>query len=57
MPPQKQVQIEKFYCVVLLIVCDINVVSILSHHVPTPARAFNGMPISYAFFCEFALVR
>ena len=27
-----------------------------SFHVPTPALAFNAMPASYAFSCDFALI-
>ena len=43
MPPQKQVQNEKFYCAVLLIESDAmpDVVSISSRHVPASASAFN----------------
>ena len=40
---QKQVQIEKFYCAVLLIESDVmpDVVSISSRHFPASASAFN----------------
>ena len=54
---QKQIQIENFYCVVLLIESNLmpDVVGLVSsRHVPASARAFNALTTSCTFSCNFA---